>query len=218
MPSLAKSAQDQDVEDRATVVLVHGIATWIMKRMASRLERFGFRAVPWYYPSLFQAIEHHAERLRSFLLENFHESGPIHVVAHSMGCIVSMCSIADLPHQAIGRIVWIAPPLRGSPIARFLTPLLGRVCPPISQLSSSKGSWVNRLNVQIQQDVGIISGTLDGIVPPHYTRNKGKENRLALYASHNSLLFSDSVITEISSFLSTGAFQAGSMGFESTRS
>jgi pimeloyl-ACP methyl ester carboxylesterase len=202
------------------VVLVHGIATprWVLKRIASRLERYGFRAVPWFYPSLFKGIEHHAERLRRFLLKAFHESGPIHVVAHSMGCIVSMVAIAGLPDQAIGRIVWIAPPIRGSPIARFLTPVLGRLFPPISQLSSSKGSWVNHLNVQIKQDVGIISGAADWLVQPPYTAYNGKEIHLALFASHNSLLFSDRVIAEISSFLSVGAFQAGARGCDSTRS
>jgi pimeloyl-ACP methyl ester carboxylesterase len=201
------------------VVLVHGIATprWIMKRMASRLERFSFRAVPWYYPSLFQGIEHHAERLRSFLSEKSHESGPIHVVAHSMGCIVSMSAIAELPYQAIGRMVWIAPPIRGSPIARFLTPVFGRLCPPISQLSSSKGSWVNRLDVQLRQDVGIISGSLDGIVPSPYTRNNEKDSRLALYATHNSLLFSDRVIAEISCFLTSGTFLSVAVSIDSSR-
>jgi len=194
------------------VVLVHGIATprWVLKRMAARLELFGFRAVPWFYPSLFRGIEHHAEGLRRFIVKTFHESGPIHVVAHSMGCIASMCSIAELPHEAVGRIVWIAPPIRGSPIARFLAPWLGRLCPPISQLSSSEGSWVNRLDLKIKQEVGIISGSLDGLVPLPYTVYDGKEIRLSLFASHNSLLFSDRVTAEIASFLSTGAFQKGS--------
>ena len=93
--------------------------------------------------------------------------GQLHLVTHSMGGIIARTMFADFEFQNLGRVVMLAPPHRGSHMARKLTPLVGWLSPSLEQLSDSADSFVNRLPNTLKQkeiEFGIIESTKDRVI------------------------------------------------------
>ncbi len=110
-----------------TVVCVHGFmrTSKSMSRIAASLEKEGWAVERWSYPSRHKYIEEHAqdlvERLNQIVMER--PGKPISFVTHSMGGLIVRCALndPDCPSEAKqGRAVLIAPPNRGSVLARKL--------------------------------------------------------------------------------------------------
>ncbi len=64
--------------------------------LASRLRANGFRVLNWNYLSLFAAIETHANRLCDFLATQLSLEPRFHIVAHSMGSIVTRAALKSI--------------------------------------------------------------------------------------------------------------------------
>jgi triacylglycerol lipase len=110
-----------------TIVCVHGLARTHrnMNWIARSLEREGHRVVNWGYPSRHGTIEEHGAALAAELsrLASQNPDEPIHFVGHSLGGLVIRHAVnhSACPSQAkTGRCVQIAPPNRGSTLARQL--------------------------------------------------------------------------------------------------
>jgi triacylglycerol lipase len=194
---------------RDEIVLVHGIATprWAMLPLQWGLSRHGFDVTLWTYPSLFQSIEVHAAKLRQFAMSRPSSQPQFHFVAHSMGCIVVRCATYGTTIPGLGRMVWMAPPNLGSPVARIVSTILPGCFPPADQLSSRPGSWVRALPQPEGQDIGILSARFDGLVPSRFTSLPGVPSTCIETATHNTLLVSSRAMAETVSFLRTGAFR-----------
>lgn len=193
-----------------TIVLIHGIVTprIVMWPIAQRLRAEGFTVIPWYYPSLFQSIESHANRLHEFLSRELGQADRVHIVAHSMGSIVTRAALNRSSLSNLGRIVLLAPPNRGSPVARLASSLLGSKLPPTRELSDLPSSYVNQLAVNEACQIGVMAARYDFIVPANNTHIHGELDHQTLPASHVSLLFSATVVEKIARFLRTGRFEA----------
>lgn len=78
------------------VIVLHGIGSgrWVMWPLAQRLRSHGYRVEQWSYRSLFSSIEVHAAKLHAFLKQKKREEECLHIVAHSMGCIVVRAAFA----------------------------------------------------------------------------------------------------------------------------
>ncbi|HZL99496.1 MAG TPA: alpha/beta hydrolase, partial [Planctomycetota bacterium] len=107
---------------RGTVVLLHGLnrTQLSMALLAWRLQRAGYATANLYYPSRSRTIEQHADRLLARLSAGLAPpGGPLHFVAHSLGCLVVRCALArgggrePLAGRA-GRCVMLGPPNQGS--------------------------------------------------------------------------------------------------------
>lgn len=186
------------------VLLVHGFMAnrWSMLPLALRLRRHGFRTKLWGYPSLFRSIATHADALRSFLHREHTGAGRIHFVAHSMGSIV--VRMALVPHlEFVGNVVLIAPPNRGSPMARLGSPFF----PPLKELRSGSHGTVDRMGTSADYRIGIIAGSLDLLVPVENTRLASCRSHRTLFATHNSLLISSRAAALVSQFLTHGDFR-----------
>jgi pimeloyl-ACP methyl ester carboxylesterase len=133
----------------------------------------------------------------------------LHVVAHSMGAIVVRLAMRGerLPH--LGRLVLIAPPNRGTPVARLFGPLLRPVCPAVAELSNSADSFVNQIGACDGLQVGVIAARYDLTVPRSSTLLDGQTDHICLAGTHNSLLFQQTTAAQVHAFLSTGRFNAG---------
>lgn len=206
---MAGTKRASNASPKEEILLVHGIATpsWAMVPLKWGLSRQGFDVTLWTYPSLFLPIDIHAAELRRFLTTRPSSQTKLHIVAHSMGCIVVRCATHEMKIPGLGRMVWIAPPNLGSPVARFVSTILPGCFPPADQLSSRAGSWVRELPLPVGQDIGILSARFDGLVPKRYTPLPGIPSKCIRFATHNSLLVSRQVITESVAFLRTGAFK-----------
>jgi len=193
------------------VVVIHGFAgsrLWMLP-LCWRLRSRGYRVVNWGYPSLRGNVATHAARLHDYLSESLFRERCVHLVAHSMGAIVVRAALSMGPAANLGRVVLLSPPNRGTPIARWAAPLLGRLCQGIADLSDHMGSTVCRLPVGCPTGVGILAARFDLLVPIASTHLTGASDHLVLNASHNSLLLTRTPARLVVTFLETGRFETG---------
>lgn len=192
------------------VVLVHGFAAkrLVMWPMALRLNSVGFKVARWNYLSYFKSIDEHAKQLEKLLVEEYRNEPRIHVVAHSMGCIIVRAALLRQIPSNLGRIVLLAPPNHGSPVARIASLFLGGILPPTRELSDSPSSYVNQLPTSTSLDIGILSAKYDILVPCQNTELASAREQALLSETHNSLLISKSAFDKTAYFLRTGSFDA----------
>jgi triacylglycerol lipase len=190
------------------VVLVHGFnaSRLVMWPLAYRLRTEGFRVRQWSYLSLFGAIDSHAARFRRFLQSELADEQRIHIVAHSMGCIVVRAALQGTAMPRLGRVVMLAPPNQGSPVADFVSRFLGWLVVPTRELASRPNSYVHRLDKRLNVEVGIIAAKYDLLIPVKNTELSNQAKHVVVAGTHNSILFSYDVGTKVSAFLQFGDF------------
>ena len=135
------------------VLLVHGL--WMrsiaMRWLATRLRSQGFAPTTFGYDSLLQDTDAVVARLAGVLAAH----PGLHVVAHSLGGLLTLRAVARLAGVPVGRIVCLGSPLRGSGTARELAthawgaPLLGRSA---GLLTRGMESWDGAA------EVGVVAG------------------------------------------------------------
>ena len=198
-------------------MLVHGLwhgasSQWLLAR---RLQGAGFRTHVFTYSSRRETEEQAALRLAEFIRSRL--TSPVHVLAHSLGALVSMAALLedDLPR---GRAVLLGPPLRGSEVARRLQglPLLSRLfgeagsslsqgaqmVPPgrdIGLITGNRALGAGRL-------LGILDGESDGTVAHAESRVTAATDEVCLKTSHTGLLFNAEVADEAVRFFRYGRF------------
>jgi pimeloyl-ACP methyl ester carboxylesterase len=193
------------------VVLVHGFGAngvLIMSRMARRIARAGYGTVIWSYPSLRRTIEKHGERLRKRLaaLDADPRVERIHLVTHSMGCIVARCALARSRPAKLGRLVMLAPPNLGSRVAAFLGPKLRWCVPVIDELASRGDSFVSGLPQPDGIEIGVIAASIDPVIGAGNTYLACQRDHIVLPATHTFLVFRRRSAEEVIQFLCTGQF------------
>jgi pimeloyl-ACP methyl ester carboxylesterase len=200
----------QNSGDRDVVVLVHGLLAvpTVMSPLAKSLKKHFPQVVNWGYPSLWSRIERHGAALAALLRElDERVAGRVHLITHSMGGIIGRLAIAEYLPRRLGRFVMIAPPNRGSHIARFLSPLLGCICPPLVQLTDDAASFVCTLPPPSVTDLGIIAAQGDFMVWEPSTRLGCERDHIVLPGLHSSLLFRTETAEQVKHFILHGRFR-----------
>ena len=201
--------------NKDSVVLVHGLGgtRFDMWPIARRLKRLGFDVRNWGYWSIGSRIESHAERLGQQLTAMDRETNGnrIHLVTHSMGGIIARTMFAEFQFNHLGRVVMLAPPHRGSHVARKLIPYFGWATPSIGQLSDEADSFVNRLPNSLKQnniDFGIIEAKKDRVIAEGCTYLNGHRGIASVNGQHGILTWYPSTLDLIDCFLVHGSFQS----------
>ncbi|BDU15598.1 esterase/lipase family protein [Lysobacter auxotrophicus] len=206
----------------ARVLLIHGL--WMPKLsmlwLAGRLREAGFATELFGYPTIAggpgAALPILAKRLRD---------RPGHVLAHSLGGLVTLSALEFEPDLPVRRVVCLGSPLRGSAAAQTLAqqawsrPYLGRSA---RLLRSGCQPWRG------QADVGVVAGSTplglgryfgrfdgdnDGTVSVEETRLPGLADHVVIPTSHTGLLFSPDAARLAVGFFRDGRFPArGSAG------
>ena len=196
--------------DATLVVLVHGLAAHriLLWPLGWRLRRSGFATRSFGYRSLFWSIETHAAKLEQFLSDQ--ENDPaiknIHIVAHSMGAIVTRQALLNRRLEKLQRVVMLAAPNRGSPTAR----LLGRVfpfCRTLRQISNHPKSYVSNLPEPTGVEIGIVAAKHDRVIPEPNSHLEIESDHVSIFSGHNGLLVRPAAARHIDDFLKTGRFQ-----------
>jgi len=194
------------------VVLVHGLGAnkLLMWPLARRLARAGYRTVNWSYPSFLRTIERHGANLRELLdrLDAEPEAARIHLVAHSMGCIVARQALLSGVPRKIGRFVMLAPPNQGSPLASLFGPLTRCCFPTIDQLARRPDSFVNRLLEPDGLEIGVIAARVDWLVGVANTHLPCQRDHIVVSGTHSLMVFQSGVAREVVEFLRQGRFTA----------
>lgn len=196
--------------DLKAVVLVHGLGgkQALMKPLARRLENDGYQVHCWTYRSYFGSIENHAAGFADWMATTLPGDQDFHIVAHSMGCIVVRAALDRFRPPKLQRVVLLAPPNQGSPLASIASRFFGRLIPLTSDLATRPTSYVCQLPSAEGLEIGILAARYDWLIPATHTRLVGQKQHQVVGATHNSLLLSRAAWLQMKNFLRTGAFQA----------
>ncbi|MEM9940641.1 MAG: alpha/beta fold hydrolase [Planctomycetota bacterium] len=193
------------------VVLIHGLAAkpWHMSFLGWQIKRSGFQVSYFRYPSWFKSIETHARNFCKFL-ERLIENNPdskIHIVAHSMGAIVTRQALLFQNFEAIQRVVLLAGPNLGSPAATRLS----RYVPfskTVKQIADTPHSLANQLPGTIENvEVGCVEASYDFVIPKPSSHLAGEKDHVCVFGGHNGLLVRPAAGRQIVHFLNHGSFQ-----------
>lgn len=183
-----------------------------------RVQRDGYHPIRFGYPTVRAGLAKSAAQL-SRLIESL-DADTIHIVAHSMGGLVTFRSLNMHSDQRIQRIVLLGSPMAGSMSGRRLASFhAGRML-----LGANSHIWGTHAHLGVPDDVeiGVIAGTLplglghligrlsrphDGTVSVAETHVASAKDTIHLPVSHTALLISGSVGRQTCHFLRHGCFQ-----------
>jgi pimeloyl-ACP methyl ester carboxylesterase len=204
-------AAGNKIAEQDTVVLVHGLAAipFVMRPLATSLRQHFARVVNWGYASLWSRIERHGKGLADLLrnLDDGERPGQIHLIGHSMGGIICRVALAEYLPRRMGRFIMLAPPNRGSHVARRLAPILGRICPPLHQLADHDASFVCKLPQPGDLELGIIAARGDFMVRQPSTRLGCERDHIVLPGLHSTVLWQTETADQVCYFLEHGKFR-----------
>ncbi|QYJ99048.1 alpha/beta hydrolase [Shewanella alkalitolerans] len=207
-----------------SVILLHGLARTrgSMEKMEHALSAKGYQCVNLGYPSTQFDIEtlasEHIDRALSQC-----RGERVHFVTHSMGGILVRQYLSQHTLPALGRVVMLGPPNRGSEVVDSLKDFPGFKWingPAGLQLGTEEESVPNRLG-KAHFEVGVIAGnrsvnlllsTLlpgpnDGKVSVARTCLEGMRDHISLAVTHPFMMNNPSVIAQTAHFLAHGRFQ-----------
>lgn len=226
----------QQAGTRPPVILLHGLGRTprSMRRLARALERAGFAAETWGYPSRHHRLAEHAAELRRRLADWANkrpDKTPVHFVTHSLGALVLRGSLSGAPPVPVGRIVMIAPPNQGAGLAvHFGRSLWARWVfgKPMEDLKQGAGglAWLGVPDAEIGVIAGerpfhpvnplswaniFVSGDLahDGTVEVANTRLSGMTDFLVVDVHHTFICDDPVVQAQTAAFLRDGRFRHG---------
>lgn len=208
------------------VVLVHGLFLFgfYFWPLARRLAKDGYSVYICDYRTRKLGIREHGERFLAALESVAKDFGPspgsLHIVTHSLGGVVARVALSSLEEapggrvgslgrEAIGRTVMLAPPNKGSDVAKAVSealPWSGRFAKPLPELSSAPGSEIHSIPSPKSFEIGVIAGTCDIEVALPYTALDGAKARKELRSDHTFMPFYPHVYRELSCFLKNGSF------------
>jgi pimeloyl-ACP methyl ester carboxylesterase len=130
----------------------------------------------------------------------------LHLVTHSMGCIVARAALDRFRPRKLGRFVMLAPPNRGSFVATATANTLGRLFRPVVELSTAENSLVNSLPTPQGVEIGVIAAGRDALIAPASTRPDAPHDHATVRCLHSSLLYRRDAAELVADFLRDGRF------------
>jgi len=196
------------------VLLIHGMGrtSWSMSPLKRPLEDAGFEVRTWSYESFDTSIGQVGEALRAEIARVAEDPRVerLHLVGHSLGAVAIRWALSGEtlhPSIRLGRVVMLAPPNGGSPMARSLEPILGWWIRPLAELSDEDGSEVRNMSTPSEIEIGVIAARWDEKVPVESTHLEGEADHLVVNGLHGTLMLQSGVQRQVVSFLQTGRFE-----------
>ena len=211
------------------VVLVHGL-DWFRNTLeptAEYLHAAGYETLNVRYPSRKVANpEAAAQWVRQVVGEHCRDPHKrIHLVGHSMGALVVREYLADGKPARLGRVVFLAAPNQGTPLAEPLRwKPLGALFSPAAAASCGqpgRGAGSGRRAEEIDDAPGVLMGTQpgwfplfslfmkgadDGVVPVDSGRLRGMAEFRVVRTSHTAMPRNPEALGEVLRFLRQGQF------------
>ncbi|HIW06008.1 MAG TPA: alpha/beta hydrolase [Candidatus Ignatzschineria merdigallinarum] len=102
------------------VILIHGLYqnSLVMKILGKRLKKMGYQVHYFDYPTLKKALSNNVDLLTIYL-EQFSE--PFSIIAHSLGCILTLHALKKTTFPQLQSVIAITPPFHGSRIVKYLS-------------------------------------------------------------------------------------------------
>lgn len=202
--------RDEPGIGRSHVALVHGFLAnrFMLAALASRLHARGFSATSWGYWNMGCSLLVHAERFARRLEDLDADPGVhrLHLVGHSMGCIIVRAALTRYRPHKLGRFVMLAPPNHGSFVATATERALGGLLKPIAELSTRPDSLVNSLPEPNGVEFGVITAAWDALIAPESTRLDACHAHTVVPTFHSGLLYRRDTADLVARFLDSGGF------------
>ena len=210
----SSSAESSSGSASQHVALVHGFLAnrFMLAALSARLRGRGFGTTPWGYWNMGCSLLVHAERFARRLedLDADPRIERLHLLGHSMGCIITRAALTRYRPRKLGRFVMLAPPNHGSFVATATAPTLGRILKPIAELSTAEDSLVNMLPEPNDVEVGVIAAAWDALISPESTRLEARHAHTVVPTFHSGLLYRKDAADLVVRFLTTGRFESSS--------
>ncbi|GHV43554.1 lipase [Bacteroidia bacterium] len=210
------------------IYLVHGFmgAKLELKVLHESIEKEGFTSEIFTYRSLKEDVDSVGKMLFDKVRSDNVDS--VSFVTHSMGGLVVRAMYEyindSIQFSHIQRIVMIAPPNNGSPVADFFVkyPFAEKIGGPnLQNLTTDSVSGAKKYPLPKNCEVGIIIGIADkkdgynvllktendGLVTPESAKIGIEKDIIYVKATHWGLLFNKKVIENTLSFLKNGKFE-----------
>lgn len=209
------------------IYLIHGYGGIgiEMKEIQKSIDKKGFNSEIFSYPSLTEDVD--SVGISLFMKIQRENYDTVSFVTHSMGALVvrslyeHIDSLSTFPF--IHRIVMIAPPNNGSPVADFFAQfsfVKHIIGPNINNLTTNPNSGAGKYPIP-KCEVGLIAGSFtkergynifvkgdnDGVLIPEQTKIGIEKDVAFIKSSHVGLLYNKTVIKYVNSFLIAGKFK-----------
>jgi pimeloyl-ACP methyl ester carboxylesterase len=208
------------IMDKAeTVILIHGL--WMRGLVLLAHQRWlreeGFAVRRFSYPSWRGGLADNVHLLSDFVNET--PGAVIHIVAHSLGGLVTLKMLSQEPDVRIHRVVMLGTPYAGCHCGFTLaaTPLMKGL------VGRTFKDWFSlpRPVLQSVVEIGVIAGTSpgglgrlipglprpnDGLIAVDETRIAAAKDSIEVNVSHSGMLVSRACTVQIANFLRTGSF------------
>jgi len=192
------------------VVFIHGIAAprFVFLYLKWYLARNGFSSRIFGYRSVFKTIPVHADAFIKTLrkIDNDPKIDRFHIVAHSMGGIVTRQALLKYRPAKLERFLMLATPNKGSSAARRMSNHIFRFSKTLKQISDEEGSYVRELEFPEGVEMGAIHANVDRVVTPESNLPKPGVPFLEIDSGHNDLLIRPATAKAVVQFLNTGRF------------
>ena len=192
------------------VIFIHGLAAprFVFLYLKWYLGRNGFRSKIFGYRSVFKTIPIHADKFIETLKQVDEDPAvsEFHIVAHSMGGIVTRQALLNFRPQKLKRFLMLATPNKGSAAARKLAGSIFRFSKTLKQISDEDGSFVRELGFPDGVEVGGIHANVDRVVTPQSSRPTQDAPFVEIASGHNDLLIRPATAKAALQFLQNGSF------------
>jgi len=200
------------------VVLVHGLWAkgWWMTHLAGKLSNAGFSVSKFDYATTRSSLDRQAAALYEVAKRD--DGSLPHIVAHSMGGLITVHMLVENPFAPSGRIVLMGSPIKGSRAARRVsrwpagTTLLGAARKTLSDGAQEwpQGREIGMIAGNRAVGLGVLAGGAtehgDGTVLARESLHDDLKDHVEIPSSHTSMLFSVKASVQIVQFLRTGHF------------
>lgn len=225
-PYVDISHYSEQSDKQQHVVLLHGMfrSKVAMRPVEKYLQALGYQTTNISYPSTQYDIETLVDDYLVPEIENLANRDDItlHFATHSMGGILVRYYLQERELHNLGRVVMIAPPNKGTPLAELFADsdwIDTRNNPAKAQLGADEESWVNQLQAG-DFEVGIIAGDHnnnivtsvllpgddDGVVSVESTKLDSMKDFITVPAKHYQLRSNTSVLEQVGHFIKFGKF------------
>jgi pimeloyl-ACP methyl ester carboxylesterase len=199
-----------DDKPKPVVLFIHGIAAprFVFLYLKWALSRSGFKSKIFGYRSVFKTIPIHAETFIRCLkeIENDPSVDEFHIVAHSMGGIVTRQALLNYRPSKLRRFLMLATPNDGSAAARKLSASIFAFSKTLKQISDEEGSYVRQLGFPEGVEIGAIHANVDRVVTRESSQPHAEVPFLEIASGHNDLLIRPTTAKAVIQFLETGSF------------
>lgn len=193
--------------------------TLVLKMLAYRLRKLGYTVHTPGYQSVKRTPEENAQQLAQFIHQQ--DFPQLHIVAHSLGGIVSLHLLSMYQDIPDGRLVTLGSPVAGSLVAQQLT-AKSKLMTRLFGQSMERGLSGQHIPDSLQREWGVIAGNNsfglgrvlvdfnednDGAVALTETLHPALSDRIVLHESHTGMLFSKDVVAQTVHFLESGQFK-----------